>query len=352
MKLRNHAFDFLCGICIIRMVSLHIMSFCGHADDDWWKGVMQWSYYFMSFFFFKAGYFNKSVLGNSRKYCTDKAKRLIIPYITTGLIGNVVYFSFLPIMLEKYKNPIEPLELNHIWSNSAFYGNNPTWFLFSFFAAYIAMHFLEEWRHRIFANAPHKVLQWSSSLYFVFPFISYWLYEQGNPLWMSLSNVPMGLFFFELGRAWNRLMTRWTAEKTIYISVFLIIFFVVSNLIFHDASYVMASNKFSGNPVITVINITAILCGLSGLFIAGKLPRVPVINYIGQHSMVFFVSHYPMLYYYKFVHLCFNRSIYGRYDDVLILLPAIFLICAWLVPYIERFPWLSGRWPKEVKVEK
>ena len=46
------------------------------------------------------------------------------------------------------------------------------------------------------------------------------------------------------------------------------------------------------------------------------------------------------------MHLCFGRSIYGRYDDVLILLPVIFLICAWLVPYIERVPWLSGRWPK------
>ena len=111
----------------------------------------------------------------------------------------------------------------------------------------------------------------------------------------------------------------------------------------------MSGNKFAGNPVITVVNITAILCGLSGMLIATHLPRVPVINFIGEHSMVFFVSHYPMLYYYKFMHLCFGRSIFGRYDDVLILIPVIFIICAWLVPYIERIPWLSGRWPKKVE---
>ena len=81
MKPRNHAFDFLCGICIIRMVSLHIMAFCGHADDDWWREVMQWTYYFMSFFFFKAGYFNKSVLGDSRKYCSPACSFVGCPWV-------------------------------------------------------------------------------------------------------------------------------------------------------------------------------------------------------------------------------------------------------------------------------
>ena len=61
--------------------------------------------------------------------------------------------------------------------------------------------------------------------------------------------------------------------------------------------------------------------------------------------MVFFISHYPMIYFYKFMHLSYGRSIYGKVDDVLILLPVIFCLCAWLVPYIERVPWLSGRWP-------
>ena len=61
MKERNHTFDFLCGICIIRMICLHTITFCGHKDDAWWLEVMGWSFFFMCFFFFKAGYFNKTV---------------------------------------------------------------------------------------------------------------------------------------------------------------------------------------------------------------------------------------------------------------------------------------------------
>ena len=347
VKPRNHAFDFLCGICIIRMICHHIMNFCGQVEDAWWLEVMQWTYYFMSFFFFKAGYFNKSVLGPSREYCREKAKRLLIPYVTTGLIGGAIYFSFLPFLIERYHRPIEPLEWSHIWMNSSFYGNLPTWFLFSFFSAYTAIHFLEKWRHRVTANFSPSVQKWSSLVYFTFPFISYWLFTLKNPMWMSLNNVFMGLFFFELGRVWRRALDNWKPQTTISISICLIMLFVISNIIFHDCSYTMASNRFEGNPVVTVINITIILCGLSGLLIAMELPRVPVINFIGQHSMVFFVSHYPMLYYYKFMHLCFGRSIYHRYDEVLVLIPIIFCLCAWLVPFIERVPWLSGRWEKK-----
>jgi hypothetical protein len=59
--------------------------------------------------------------------------------------------------------------------------------------------------------------------------------------------------------------------------------------------------------------------------------------------MVFFLLHYPMLYVYKFFHLSFGRSIYHHLDEVFILVPVIFGLCAWLVPYFEAVPWLSGR---------
>ena len=99
MKQRNHAFDILCGICIIRMVTLHIMSFCGEDKQDWWLMVMQWSFFFMSFFFFKAGYFNKGTnAGSDLGYLRDRSRRLLIPYLASGIIGAVV--SFLLLILQ------------------------------------------------------------------------------------------------------------------------------------------------------------------------------------------------------------------------------------------------------------
>lgn len=332
MRERNHAFDLLCGLCIIRMVCLHVMDRCGHGDDAWWQTVMDWTFFFMSFFFFKAGYFNKSLSGDSLAYCRDKARRLLVPYLCCGLIGDAVYLAFLPFLVARFHHPVEPLSWDMLWTRSSFVGNIPCWFLFSFFSAYVAAHFIEKARH----------LHWAV---LAFPFVSYWLYTLGNPLWMSLDNVFAGLYFFFLGRAWHRLMDVMGRRLTIGVSVLLLVLFAAGNVCWHG-EYTMSYNTFEGHPLPTMLNITAALCGLAGLLIAAGTPRVPVVNYIGQHSMVYFISHYPMIYFYKFTHLCFGRSIWGRYDDALILLPAVFCICSWLVPYVESVPWLSGRWPK------
>ena len=116
MKTRNHAFDILCGICIIRMVTLHIMAFCGQDKQDWWLEIMRWSFFFMSFFFFKAGYFNKGTsAGTDLEYLRDRSKRLLVPYLSAGSIGAVVYFSFYFPLVDRYNKFVEPLEWNHIW---------------------------------------------------------------------------------------------------------------------------------------------------------------------------------------------------------------------------------------------
>lgn len=332
MKERNHVFDFLCGLCIIRMISLHVMNFCGLGEEQWWTHVMEWSYYFMSFFFFKAGYFNKGVTKmQTKEYLADRTKRLFIPYITSGLIGLVIYFSFLPFLLDRYHKPIEPLAWEHIWQTSSFYGNRPTWFLFSFFVTYLAVHFIEK----------VKGLHW---IVVLFPLFGYWLFLKGNPLWMSANNVFMGVFFFYLGYLWKRVMEKSSRSSVLMASTVMLLAFASLNLAFHG-EYTMSVNEFEGNFAVTVLNMVLAICGLAGILSCVNLPRVPVVCYIGEHSMVYFISHYPMLYYYKFMHLCFGRSIWNKPEEVLILLPVIFCICTWMVPLVERTPWLSGRWP-------
>ena len=116
------------------------------------------------------------------------------------------------------------------------------------------------------------------------------------------------------------------------------------------------STTFNGNvwalsfglfmlSVLTVI----ILLGLSGFLLKLPLGRVPFINYIGQHSMVYFVVHYPILQFYRFTHIVFGHSIYGQghWDDIIVLIFFVFAISTWLVPYVEKVPWLSGRWKKK-----
>lgn len=332
MRERNHAFDILCGICIIRMVSLHIMAFCGQEDQEWWREVMRWSFFFMSFFFFKAGFFNKGTSsGSDMEYLKDRSKCLLVPYVTSGVIGLVVYFSFYFPLVDRYKKFVEPLEWSHIWMKSGFYGNSPIWFLFSFFVVYMMVRYIDKVKH----------LCW---LTVFFPAISYWAYRTGNNVPMSLGNVFIACYFFYLGRLWQWAMCRFEVRRLMAASWLMVLLFVVLGFV-APGTYNMSQNIFTGNALMAVVRATLVLCGLSGVLLTAKVPRIPWLCFIGEHSMVFFISHYPMLYFYKFTHLSFGRSIYGRVDDALILLPVVFCICSWLVPYVERVPWLSGRWP-------
>ena len=36
MKQRSHAFDLLCGICIVRMITQHVVSACGYESTSMW----------------------------------------------------------------------------------------------------------------------------------------------------------------------------------------------------------------------------------------------------------------------------------------------------------------------------
>ena len=315
---------------------LHTITFCGHRQDNWWGEVMSWSFFFMCFFFFKAGYFNKTVSGDSVQYIKEKSRRLLIPYVSWGTIGFLVYIAFLPFEIKRYHHPIEPMEWSHLWQTSSFWGNEPVWFLFSFFSAYVLVHFIK----KIHIVKPISVFQ--SVIILACPLISYGLWHKGNPLPMSLNNVFMGVFFFNMGRMWRSVLERLSRSQALSLSGLLCVAFVVSNILWHG-EYVMSTNRFNGMSFFAFLNTFIILLGLSGFLLKLPLPRVPVINYIGEHSMVYFVLHYPLLQFYRFLHIAFGHSIYGHYDDFIILLLVVFSICTWLVPYVEKIEWLSGR---------
>ena len=339
MKLRNHAFDLRCGLCILRMIMLHVISTCGYRGEFWFTKVMAWSFFFMSFFFFKAGYFNKGISTPTWQYLKDRTRRLLVPYATWGIIGSVVYFSYLWLFPDNFQKYYKLLKWEHLWEDSHVWGDPPLWFLFSFWAAYVLVHFIK----KIHIVKPISVFQ--TVVILACPFLSYWMWTLDNPLPMSLSNVFMGVFFFNLGRTWRWLMDRMGRTLTLTVSSVLIAAFVVLNIVWHG-EYVMSTNRFEGESLAAFFNTVIILLGLSGLLIKLPLGRVPVVNYVGQHSMVYFVAHYPLLQFYRFTHICFGHSIYGHWDDFIVLLVFVFGFCTWLVPYVEKVPWLSGRWKK------
>ena len=356
MKQRNHTFDFLCGLCIIRMVMLHTFQYTGHINQGWWKELMAWSFFLMCFFFFKAGYFNRTVSGPTLPYLADRTKRLFVPYICCGLIGTALFWFFRWFLEGRYsRNPIK-FAWEHIYNCSDFYGNTPIWFIFSFFMMYVAVHFVEKLRHAPpLWVAPHRKkrtkLLSSAVVYtmvLLLPWVSYWLWRKGNPLWLNLNNVCMGIFFFYLGRTWRWLTMHLGRRWEFVLSVVLLSAFVTGNLLWHG-EYTMHSNAFAGNPWGAIVNTILVACGLSGLFLSLRLGRVPLIGYIGQHSMVYFALHFPVLFIYRNIWLYFHTVMRSNVLHAVAALVLIFAFCTFITPYFERVPFLSGRWKNKSK---
>ncbi len=347
MKQRNHAFDLLCGICIIRMMLLHITNACGFGNADWWTPIMHWSYFFMSFFFFKAGYFNKTVSGNTKEYLKDKAKRLLIPYVVWGMIGNTIYFFFVWFIFDPQNALSKQVKLSHLWESSQFYGNIPCWFLFSFFMAYAVAHLIAKvpplFKVRLFGKMRNFKIHW---FIFLLPLLSYWLWTKKNPMWFDIDNVFIGIYLFYLGRVWHFAIEKMGESVSIGVSGVLLAIFIYLNGIY-GGEYTMVDNIWEGNTYIVIVNITLALCGLSGILLCIPVPRIPVINYIGEHSMVFFVAHYPIMMLYKMIRSANVRTLRGHWDDYTILILILFGVCFLLVPYVEKVPWMSGRFKKK-----
>lgn len=317
------------------MVMLHITESCDMRQTELWDFLMHWSYYFMCFFFFKAGYFNKTVGGDSLAYCKDKAKRLMLPYVSWGLIAFCIYAFFCIFIFPPNNTAVKILHWSHLWETSMVYGNAPCWFLMSFFSAYIAIHFIEKVRH----------LHW---IILGFPVIGYFLWKWGNPIWLDLNNVFMGLFFFFLGQQWHRLLRHLGNKRILALSIVMTIAFGIINSQ-TSVAYTMSSNNWVGDPYITMVCLVLALCGISGILLALPTPRIPLINFVGQHSMVFFVAHYPILTFYKFVKSASVHTMRHHIDDYILVTILIFSICFWILPYVEATPWLSGRFKKVVQ---
>ena len=330
--LRNHAFDLLCGLCILRMVTLHVVCQTALRQAEWWKLIMEWSFFLMSFFFFKAGYFNKGVQGNSRAYCWDKFRRLMIPYFSWAAISAGVCLFFMLTFPGRFPGTEQSFHTFRVWVGGFTWGNSPLWFLPCFFASYIIVHFIEKVRHL------HLII-------ILFPLISYWLYKQGNPLYWMMNNVFCGAFFFYLGKLWHKALDRTGNKKGLILSIILVIAFVCMNIFLHG-EYEMKTNTFTGPFWRVMLNTMLALTGLSGMLLTTNARRIPGICYIGEHSMVYYIGHYPLIMLYVFIAILLGYNSKKSVPDMMIMTVLVFVICTILVPFVESVFWLSGKSPK------
>ena len=127
---RDNTLDCACGILIIHMILGHIFQWTQLTTTHFyqWMNIL---YFFMPWFFFKAGIFYKKT--PVKKVFSTSFHRLIVPFIALSLIGH----AFLCISLVQ--------EGGHTWQDflinpmkdilllGSTTGNFPLWFLLSLF---------------------------------------------------------------------------------------------------------------------------------------------------------------------------------------------------------------------------
>lgn len=127
---RDNTLDCACGILIIHMILGHIFQWPQLTTTHFyqWMNIL---YFFMPWFFFKAGIFYKKT--PVKKVFSTSFHRLIVPFIALSLIGH----AFLCISLVQ--------EGGHTWQDflinpmkdilllGSTTGNFPLWFLLSLF---------------------------------------------------------------------------------------------------------------------------------------------------------------------------------------------------------------------------
>jgi glycosyltransferase involved in cell wall biosynthesis len=209
------------------------------------------------------------------------------------------------------------------------WGNSPLWFLPCFFVSYIIAHFIEKVRHLHF-------------IILFFPLLSYWLYKQGNPLYFMMDNVFCGTFFFFLGKVWHIVLDKMGDRKGLAVSIVLAAAFVGVNIYLHG-EYEMKTNTFIGSFWRVMINTMLALTGLSGVLLTTHVRRIPGICYIGEHSMVYYIGHYPLIMCYVYLSILLSHNIKKSVPDMIVMTVLVFAICTLLVPFIERVFWLSGK---------
>ena len=251
MKERNQTFDLLCGLCMLYFIVSYVTDMCGMHDAAWAVELRRWTYFAVGIFFFKAGYLGEHADEPLGPFLSERARRLLVPYIVWGTVGSVVYFGFLQFFPEVTHAQRDALRLEHVWTTSRWYGNPPLWFLTSLFATYALTH-------------PMQRLRQLSAVAVLLPLVSWWLAEMKNPLWLNLNNVFVGVYLYFLGRWWKALELRLKPNAFTALSTALTVLALLSILFWHG-EYTMGDNLWSGNPLAAILNESLAICGLTGI---------------------------------------------------------------------------------------
>lgn len=273
---RESYLDWICGLMILQMIAGHLAD--NSHTNDIFGGLLHILSFYMPWFFFKSGMFFRPT--NDLHTTIQKSfKRLMIPFIVWGLIGEAVYMALSLTFHPEYdwKFYARIVKASIIDGKPAG-GNGPLWYLFSLFVIKIGYGYLHGKCHDILLLA----------LAIAIPAAMY--YSGWN--WMYVvSHTLVGFFYFLSGYKLARLQFN---KKIVVIALGLF----VSLAIFSPSYMIMTANDMSyGNYLLDFIySLSAIIVINNVVKITPpNLLNIINLNSVGRDSMIYLVVHRPVL---------------------------------------------------------
>lgn len=271
---RNESVDSVAGIMILYMVFTHVCQHYHWEHTTTYLVMEHFLYFFMPWFYFKAGMFFK--VGNNKDVIEKSAKRLIKPFLIYSLVGHVCY-CFLSYMKGNLSLSVL-VPYRYLLLTGSIPGNLPLWFLLSLFGCRVIFNFA-------MSRKIPAVLVASTSLVVVCL-----LHAIGFNHPYYVANVITGLLFMSLGY----IITKHNAITPPILAVCIIIY--IASLFYPSFVGMRSNHLYYG------VYLLWILYSLAGIIVVNKIVNkaeqlFSCIKPIGQYSMQIYCIHWiPLMF--------------------------------------------------------
>lgn len=269
---RSHYIDNVSAVMVLYMVFYHAAFWFGVGDSLAYTILYNIFFFFMPWFFFKSGMFAKE---ESLKDTFVKGfKSLIVPFLFWGFLSYAIlsfpYYTNRPV-LESVTGIGYTLFTKGVISGD----NMPLWFLLTLFIVRLIFSALRKWRYVLIVVS------------FICAYVmSIYCHSKHFPL--IVANTCTGLFFYSLG---NVLRDYRPDRKSL---IMMVVFFALCAIFEASHVDVFINTLQSGSYLLWIItSLMGILC-INEFFHSCLDKQVLGLSYIGHHSMIIYVTHWPL----------------------------------------------------------
>ena len=272
MTQRIGHYDILSAVMLLLMMHHHICGICGLVDAPIHMVPYELLYFYMAYFFFKAGIFyhpDKSF----KEVCFNSARRLLVPFAIFTIIGYV-WFGAQQANLSPQEWKYWWWPLRQVFAVGRVEGNGPLWFLLSLFMVRV-----------IFQTT--KGNKWVQIAMIILCFSVAILGNHYSIRPRTISNVALGIFFYGLGY----LLRDAQYDKRVGIAsvcLFVATYIWMSVFGWHLIDFSFNTTVLGIHPV-WMINCVSACVAVNYL---GKfIPNMPILSWLGRNSMTFLCIH-------------------------------------------------------------